>query len=367
MTIQLRQLGKACAAVCLLLGTPMTAVSDVQQELLLFPSLQGFDSQDESDPALRDSALHVGTSILYSFSSDHFRFLGEYLLSTHETDLERLKAGWTVADNAILWFGRFHVPSRFWMNEFHHGQYMQTSITRPSLEEWEDENGSTPSHITGLMLEFEQILGNDASIEYALSAGLAPKFADQKLEPYDLLDPRSGHGPSINARIGFKPKFFDTLAYGLLWSWNEINVDDPVAALPTDLRRIEQLTAGVFANWQWSDLRLITSAVYYDQKLHYFGDTVKDDFVLAYLQPEYELTDEFTLFGRVDTGIDEDNSIYLRLLPAFVSHRNMLGIRWDFADFQALTFEFADTSRQGEGDSHLHRKEFRLQWSGVFP
>ena len=42
MTIQLRQLGKACAALCMLLGTPLTAVADVQQELLLFPSLQGF-------------------------------------------------------------------------------------------------------------------------------------------------------------------------------------------------------------------------------------------------------------------------------------------------------------------------------------
>ena len=45
----------------------------------------------------------------------------------------------------------------------------------------------------------------------------------------------------------------------------------------------------------------------------------------------------------------------------------MVGIRWDFVDSQALTVEIADTSKQGDGDSHDHFKEFRLQWSAVFP
>jgi len=369
MTIHNRKYRPAVAALCLLLVTPTAVLAQgkAQHELLLFPSIQGLDTQNESDPVVRDSDLHVGTSILYSYSGDHFRFLGEYLASTHETELERLKAGWGVANNAMFWFGRFHVPSRFWINEFHHGQYMQTSITRPSLEEWEDESGSTPSHITGLLYEFEQIRANDAAIEYAFSLGLAPRFADQKLVPYDLLDPHSGHGLSVNAKLAFKPKFFDAMSYGLLLSWNEINAELPALPAPTDLDRIEQLTAGFFVNWRWRDLRLVSSAIYYDQKLRYFGGTVHDNFALAYVQPEYEVTGDVTLFGRVDAGIGEDNSVYLRMLPAFASHRNMLGVRWDFADFQALTFEFADTSRQGAGDSHLHRKELRLQWSGAFP
>jgi hypothetical protein len=253
------------------------------------------------------------------------------------------------------------------MSEFHHGQYLQTSITRPSLEEWEDDSGSTPSHITGLLFELEQVRQDDSAIEYALSAGLAPKFANQALEPFDLLDPRSGHGLSLTGRVGFRPKFFESMAYGVVGSWDEINVDTPAIPLPTDLRRIDQMTAGVFANYQRDKLRLIASVVYFNNELHFFGSKTRDEFTLAYLQPEYELGNEVTIFGRVDAGIDEDNSIFLRMLPAFVSHRNMIGIRWDFADFQALTFEAADTSRQGAGDSHLHRKELRLQWSGVFP
>ena len=127
------------------------------------------------------------------------------------------------------------------------------------------------------------------------------------------------------------------------------------------------MTAGVFANYQRDKLRLIASVVYFNNELRYFGSTTRDEFTLAYLQPEYEFTNEVTVFGRVDAGVDEDNSIFLRMLPAFVSHRNMIGIRWDFADFQALTFEAADTSRQGASEGHLHRKELRLQWSGVFP
>ncbi len=343
------------------------AQDEGQHEFLLLPSIDGFDSFDESDPLVKHSDQRISADMLYSYSGKHFRFLGEYLWSSSESELERLKVGWAVADHATLWFGRFHTPSRFWTSEYHHGQYLQTSITRPSLEAWEDINGSTPTHITGVLFESEKFLQDDASFEYALSAGLAPKFADQELAPFDILDPRSGHGLSLNARIGYRPKFYGPMSVGFLWSWNRINAVAPAAPGPDDLDRIDQLTAGVFLDWRWQDLRLITSAVYYHNELRYFGETVNDEFGLAYAQPEYELTENLTLFGRVDAGIGEDDSTYLRELPAFVSHRNMAGIRWDFADFQALTLEIADASRQGADDSHSHFKEFRLQWSAVFP
>ena len=338
-----------------------------QHEFLLFPSLDGFDSMDESDPSVKDSHIRASAGVLYGYAGEHFRFLGEYLWSTHESELERLQAGWAIADTAMLWVGRFHSPARFWMSEFHHGQYMQTSITRPSLEQWEDDNGSSPSHITGLLYEFEQIRPNDSAVEYAMSAGLAPKFSVNELVPYDFLDSQSGHGLSLNGRVAFRPKYFESTVLGVSSSWNEINVEPLTVPGFPDLERIDQFTFGLFANWQWKGFRLISSLVYFHNDMYSAGGSVTDAFTLAYVQPEYELSDDVTLFGRIDAGLDEDNSTYLRLLPAFLSHRNMLGVRWDFADFQAVTLEVADASAQGAADSHVHYKEFRLQWSAVFP
>jgi hypothetical protein len=45
----------------------------------------------------------------------------------------------------------------------------------------------------------------------------------------------------------------------------------------------------------------------------------------------------------------------------------MIGVRWDFADSQAVTLEVADTSTQGDDFSHDDFKELRIQWSAVFP
>jgi hypothetical protein len=369
MAIQLKKVLWCFGTLCVLLGVaPWShAEGQAQHEFLFFPSVASFDTLDESDADLEESEIIASADLVYSYSGDHFRLLAEYLWSTEEAELERLKAGWKLTDTTMLWFGRFHSPARYWMSAFHHGQYMQTSITRPSLEAWEDDSGSTPSHITGLLFEFDQELDNDAALDYGLSIGLAPKFVGERLEPHDLLDPRSGHGLSMNVRVGYRPEYFGSSAVGLLWSWNEIKV--PPLAIPgsPDLNQIDQMTAGIFADWKWDGFRLITSVIYYNNNLRYATDEITDDFLLAYAQPEYAINDSVTLFGRIDTGIDEDNSIYLRLLPAFASHRSMAGVRWDFADAHALTLELAETSKQGDGESHVHFKEVRLQWSAVFP
>ena len=369
MAIQQRKDRLRATALCFLLcAAPIAqAQGTAQHEVLLFPSIAGFDTQDETDASVNQNKTIASADLVYSYSGEHFRFLAEYLWSTDEAELERVKAGWSLADTTMLWFGRFHSPARYWMSAFHHGQYMQTSITRPSLEAWEDDSGSTPSHITGVMLELGRDLEDQAYLEYVMSAGLAPKFIGAELVPHDPLDPRSGHGLSLNARAGYRPEVFGVSTVGLLVSWNEINV--PTLAVPAspDLFRIDQLTAGFYVDWEWDRLRLISSFIYYDNKLRSTDGNLEDDFGLGYLQPEYTLNKKFTVFGRVDTGIDEDDSAYLRMLPAFASHRNMLGLRWDFADYQALTMEVADTSKQGSDDNHLHFKEFRIQWSAVLP
>ena len=50
-------------------------------------------------------------------------------------------------------FGRFHQPGSAWNNELHHGHYLQTAITRPAIEAWEDEEGLIPQHLVGTLLE----------------------------------------------------------------------------------------------------------------------------------------------------------------------------------------------------------------------
>lgn len=334
-------------------------------DMLVFLSLEDMEKFSASDPALEGNHVHATADFLYTYNSDSFRFLAEYIWSNSEAELERLQAAWVIDDDTTLWFGRFHTISNFWTTEYHHGQFMQTSISRPGLEEWEDESGPMPSHVTGAWLEHEFAVGQQSAFDLGLAAGLAPKFEGHELMPFDVLDPTSGHDMAVTGRMVYRPDILSLNQVGLTISHNDIAVVSDSNPALVDLNAIQQSTFGLFTNWQWDKWRVSSNWVYFDIDMQYGSGTVNDEFFLGYVQAEYEASENWTVFGRTEFGDSEDDSIYLSLLPAVVAHRQMLGVRWDFADRHGLTFEIADTSQQADSVGHDSFKEARLQWSTV--
>jgi len=343
------------------------ARAEPQQDMLFFTSVEGADMYAASDPALEDTDIHAKVDFLYSYNSDRFRFLAEYILSDEESELERLQAAWKIDNKTRLWFGRFHAISKYWTSEFHHGQFMQTSISRPAMDAWEDESGPSPSHITGVWLDHEHSVGQQSAISFGLAAGLAPKFAGQQLRPLDILSPDSGHDLAISARLIYRPDVLSNNQIGMIFARDDISVVSDSAPNLADLSAIRLRNIGVFANWSWQDWRLSTNWTYFDIDMHYNSGDVPENFLMGYLQAEYQVTENWTIFGRTEQADKEDNSVYLQLLPEVIAHRGMLGVRWDFADSQALTLEAAATSIQGDNFEHEDFDELRLQWSAVFP
>lgn len=355
-------------AMLVLSATASVALADkTQHDFLLLPSVDTLNSFDESDPAVDDSFVRPSLNFLYSYTGGRFRFLGEYLWSSTESELERFQFGWRAGENTMWWFGRFHTTSKFWTTEYHHGQFMQTSITRPSIEEWEDESGPIPSHVTGISMEHTQPGNGKNTWNTGFSFGLAPRFKKNALQPFDIFDAESDHGLSFNGRVAYQPDLFSENQLGVVLSWNDINVDSESDPALADLDDIQQLVVGVFADWRWADWRLLGSFMHFEHDLRYTNDVVKDEFLAGYVQAEYSASEYWTVFGRIDYSTGEDDSPYLRLLPAFVSHRHMVGVRWDFISRQAVTMEVADTSAQGLDTTHNNFKEVRFQWSAVFP
>jgi len=343
------------------------SVAESRHEFLFFPSVDGFYTFSESDSSVDESKTNAALDLLYGYSGDRFRFLGEFLWSTHETDFERLQAGVRVGDNASIWGGRFHSPAKFWTSEYHHGQYLQTSITRPAMEEWEDDGGSTPAHITGLLLESEHQRSDESALVFAASVGYAPIYEDGALETHELFKSASDHGMSLNLRVAYRPEFLGSTQFGLLAGWNEINVLPQTIPAPGQPDTIDQATLGVFGDWYWNDLRLLTSFVYFDNELEFQAGNTDDTYLLGYAQLEYEANPVVTLFGRIEGGIDQDDSAYLELFETFVTERYMLGARWDVAEYHSLTVEVADTTYGASVTGSRDFNEFRLQWSAVFP
>lgn len=351
------------AALCV----SQLARADSQHDFLVFASAEVGEQFSASDAELDGRFDRVTADFLYAYKSDRFKFLAEYIWSDSESELERLKGGWQFDESTILWFGRFHAISNYWTTEYHHGQFMQTSISRPGVEEWEDESGPMPSHVTGLWLEQDYSPNIDSALSLGLAAGLAPKFVGDQLEPFDFLNPESGQDLSVSARLVYRPDVFATNQIGVAIAHNDIAVVSESSPQLADLSSIRQLTFGVFSNWTFGDWRLSTHWVYFDIDMKYFDEIVNEDFVLGYLQGEYEASEDWKIFGRVEIGFGEDSSRYLSLLPSVIAHKHMLGVRWDVAASHALTMEVADTSTQGADSMHSSFKELRLQWSAVFP
>ena len=339
----------------------------MQHEFLFFPSVDGFDTFSESDASVKDSSTEAALDLLYSFSGSRFRFLGEYLLSSDEAELERLQAGVRVGDGAFVWAGRFHAPAKFWNSEYHHGQYLQTSITRPALEEWEDDGGSHPAHITGLLLESEHQRDDESAIGLAASVGFAPLFEENGLAAHEVFEGTSDHGLSLSLRVSYRPQYLSSTQFGFLAGWNEINVEPQTIPVPGRPESIDQASLGVFGDWYWNDLRLLASFVYFDNELQVPTGNMDDTYLLGYAQLEYEANAVVTLFGRVEGGIDQDDSAYLELFETFIPERYMLGARWDVAEYHSLTIEVADTTYGASFTGSRNFNEFRLQWSAVFP
>ena len=345
-----------------LFAMPSQAGDQAQHEFLLFPSVEIFDTTSLNDE-LFDSGGYIGIAdFMYSYSGNRLRLLGEFVLSNEESELERLQAGWQFGEQTMLWVGRFHQPSKYWTTEHHHGQYLQTSISRPEIEEWEDEGGAIPTHVTGLLLETGQIRKDSSGYQFAVSVGFAPLLTESGLEPFELWDPSSDHGAAFNFRLTFLPDYFGNKQIGILGGWSDIEIDNDAPTSQLGTESVELLQLGVYMDWSWERLRTIANVNYLQSKHIHPDGKITDDFWSGYIQAEYTVGSNWTVYGRHENSSGEDDTEFVRSIPKFPGRRNLLGVRWDIATSHALTLEIADTETATSDFG-----QYRLQWSAVFP
>jgi hypothetical protein len=357
--------GAGLAALALLLAGTAAAESDAGRagpgrgELLLFGSADA--GKFVGDGSRYDSTdVDLTADVLGSWGLGSFRVLAELLLSTEEQELERFQLGWEMTPETYLWLGRFHQPTSTWNARHHHGQYLQPSITRPVIEEWEDDGGVLPQHIVGALGETRLQLGDPAGLSLAASAGIGPLMTPEGLKPLQLLGSQSGdHRPSFGLRLTYLPDFAGDDGIELVAMQSEIGFSASAYAGPAD--HIDLGVVGMGVGWTWGPWQLESTA--YAIRADFVGDGGKvDRFAAGYAQLRRELDKGLSILGRFEGSADTDGSRYLALFPDFVSQRAVLGLRWDLANKQALSLELAD-SRARYGSY----REIRLQWSGVLP
>jgi len=317
--------------------------------------------------ASQDDDTWFDADVVFGLTRHQFRVFGEYYITPNEADLERLQFGFEFVPETVLWLGRFHQPASAWNTEHHHGRYLQTAITRPFIERWEDEQGLIPQHITGLLFESRQPLGADGAIQFSAGAGAGPSVTDNQLEPIDLIDHNPGrHRLSTTARIAYLPEFVGTSSAGLLFGHDQINTISPYAVSVLGANDATLTIYGAYIDWNTDRWRIIGATYYVDVGLEQAMRL--ESFISGYLQVERQLPYKLTAFSRLEDSSRMQESQYVKLFNDsdgnvdIALRRNAVGLRWDYARRQALTIELSHVvSLTQQSD------EVRLQWSAVVP
>jgi hypothetical protein len=323
-------------------------------EYLLFPHIgANFRSELANDSLLDSDDYTYGVDIFATASIRDFLFLGELLLAKHEQDFERLQLGWMAGDSKV-WLGRFHNPVGYWNTEFHHGSFLETGISRPSIVEFEHDNGLLPMHLTGLLVE--GVIEHDKQgLGYALAAGAGPELSD-KLEALEILDPGSGsHDLSLTLNLYLEPVIYAPTRYGLFVNYTEI------PSIRIGLDEIRQFSAGVYGNWEAQRWRLTGSTFYLRNRLQQLNGELTDSFFSSYFQADFKPDDHWTIFGRVEWAVGDENDAYLALFPQHINDRILGGVRLDAFDRHAFKLEISGNRTQGDNFG-----QFMLQWAAMF-
>jgi hypothetical protein len=334
-------------------------------EFEVFVAGEAFHGSGQVRPG--DDDTWFDADVVFGLTQHQFRVFGELYITPDERDLERLQFGFEFVPETVLWLGRFHQPSSAWDTEHHHGRYLQTAITRPFIERWEDEEGLIPQHITGALFESRRPLGADGAVQLSGGAGAGPALHNGEYDPIDLIDHNPGkHRLSLTGRVAYLPEYTGASSFGLLYGHDEITTGTPLVISALNSRHAVLSVYGAYVDWNSEPWRIIGANYYVDVALD--QPTRDESFISGYLQVERQLPYKLTVFGRVEDSARMQESNYVALFDdhdgdvEIALRRNAVGLRWDYVRRQALTIELSHVVSLTQRSD-----EVRLQWSAVVP
>lgn len=315
----------------------------------------------------RDEDPNLQGDAVFGRTQGRMHLFTDFRATTSGTHaVERLQFGYEAEPNTLIWLGRFQQPASAWNDASDHGQYLQTSITRPYIERWEDDEGLIPQHIAGVLFESRRRVGRDAGVEFSAATGAGPALFADGLRPVAVIDTNAGaHKLASGARIAFLPSYFGADRVALLWAHDDFAFRD--AAIEQELQATHAALdlVGAELNYRLGNWRLLGTAYFVD--LHYggLGAAHAEHFAATYWQVERSLAHQLTAFGRIEPSSNTQNSRWVRAIGGdddWAYRRDSFGVRWDFLRQQALTAEFSRSDA-----ANARYRELRLQWSAALP
>lgn len=363
----------------LLLGT--SCLAHAQLNLLVFPEIK---LAHESGESFSSDNITPSLNIFAAGQIGPVIVLSEAYFSESLQHIERLQIGFNIADSTRLWFGRHHNAYGYWHTQYHHGTFLQTSISRPSISELGAAGGVVPSHSTGMLIEGD-IASNSSAWHYDISIGLTSNLdtsggghhgghSNAALHDFEIFSSSTNdHNFGYTLRLSYFPDALAETQIGGFINHNKILIKSGHETEhhggshsnndgeTNDQKTISLDVLGLFANYQQDSLRIISEAYYFSSTIASHSLNEVNTFYATYLQLEYALNDTWTPYFRIDKTYSHRQDAYLTLLDGYRDQENTLGLRFDFSTNNAIKLEYSSRSF-----THNQSGQWALNWSAVW-
>ncbi|MBI5040750.1 MAG: hypothetical protein HZB57_06020 [Gammaproteobacteria bacterium] len=334
------------------------ANAESRSDYLFFANLTG--THNASVPAgvdLDHKDWEPAATFLYTQEAERLRLFTElHAAKEGEGEIARLQAGWRFTPQTTLWAGRFHNPQGYWNTQYHHGTYLQTSISRPGIERFDDEGGVLPSHFIGLQLDGTEDIGADGGLRYEFALVASGVLSEEGLESPAFFMPQRSSKSTASLRATYTPTEGGPLTLGAFLGRNQLPADDLA------VREVTQVVYGTYATLDLNAVRLIGAITALNNELELTGRDTTGSFANAYAQAEYLATPVWSVYGRIEGTSGDDNDPYLALFPRYVRNQGVAGLRWDLYDKQALKLEYSNPQIAAG-----RYEAVAVEWSMIFP
>lgn len=332
------------------------AHAEYKGEFIPFP-LVTLHFNDRDVAPLDQHGSTAAVDFFYSAEYGQARLLAEFFIDQEEREMERLAVGWVLTENTRLWLGRYHTALDQWNRKHHHGAYLQTTIYRPGIIEFEEEGGAIPAHATGISLQKTRHTASHM-IYYTLDLGLGPELTPGHLSALDILKPgRGDHQLLVTLALSH---------HAMETPFDDSGVFVGYVVIPSSINGIDQARLnilGAYSNYSQERWHVRGSLMRIGTDLDLSsGNQTDDAFFYAYLQPEYRQQADLSFYGRVEISEGAANNLYLQQIPAYIRQRGLIGARYQLSENQALKFELANLDQYGQRYSQA-----TLQWSAALP
>jgi len=309
----------------------------------------GYFSRDGSS----EDGFYIGQAVAHLGASmgDSFSVFGEFSATARDGDhhfgVERLIVKYDFSDHFKLSAGRYHTPIGYWNAAYHHGAWLQTTVSRPEMARFGSK--ILPIHFVGALLEGNVPSGR-LGLDYKVGIGNGRHSSLSG----------SGDDGDINSdkawmvQLNSKPRRWNALKVGIGYYADEVPLPDG-----TD---VEESTVSAYAVWTKESPEVIVEYLRSTHKL-VTDSSVSGNVDAWFAQVGYRLTgtrSKWKPYARVER-IRVDDSDPMLGAEGLDYEGGILGVRWDFNSYAAIKAEY----RNEEFDNGGRENNFRVQVSFV--